>query len=75
MGVFDEFDQVKAMIQCVQECVIVSKWHFDGVKKILYVFVRCHRLSRDLSLSRPRESCFLTASSVLLEIVAISFTE
>ena len=68
----DELHSIEPLGEGSHEVGVVVEMWFLGEEKFLKCFVFAHNISLALSLSRPRESCFFTASSEVSVMVAIS---
>ena len=68
----DVFHSIEALGKTGHELGLVVEMWCLGEEKLLQSFIFHHSFSFSFSLSRPRESCFLTASSLVSVIMAIS---
>ena len=60
---FDVLDGIQTLVERGHKSLAIVEMRFLGEEKILYGFVFVHSFSFSFSWSRPRESCFFTASS------------
>ena len=65
-------DGIQSLGETGHEYVMVIEVGLLGEEKFLKCFVLCHNFSISFSLSRPRESCFFTASSEVSVMAEIS---
>ena len=68
----DVLHGIEALGEGGHEVVAVGEVWLPGEEKFLKGFVFVHSFSFSFSLSRPRESCFFTASSEVAVMEAIS---
>ena len=68
----DVLDGIQSLGDSGHECIVVIEVGLLGEEKFLKCFILCHNFSNSFNLSRPRESCFFTASSEVSVITEIS---